>query len=319
MFQLMRSSYQQLDIEPFFSLGQHNYNQLLNDLASRRKDALVVAKVVWDIAKIWQTPNFPNIFWLSEKLSAIKLAYAVSAHRTDMTLFRQHKDEVLRILSSYAMIGARDDITMEILQEAGVDQYTTIKKVLDPAFFYQSLPVDTCELLAKYGLDADRPILGMLLYGKPELSKAIYDHYHQRGFQIINFNMYNPYVDLNLGHLVDFFEWAALFNELDFCITDRFHCSVMCIRNNQPFVGIEPYAPLTSNNSKVRHILHDFDLLDGYQNTLAEDFALADFFETCQHMEDNWDASYAPRIEKLLPEKMAESQAFLQAMADCLA
>jgi Polysaccharide pyruvyl transferase len=316
---LMRSSKELLDIEPFFSPGRHNYKQLMQELADRQKDALVVAKVVWDIAKIWQTPNFPNVFWLSEKLPAIKMAYAVSAHRTDMSLFRQHKEEVLSILSSYAMIGVRDDITLHMLREAGVDQHTTVQKVLDPAFFYQPRPVNTRALLNSHGIDVDRPILGMLFYGKPELSKAICEHYHQCGFQIINFNMYNPWVDLNLGHLVDAFEWAALFEELDFCITDRFHCSVMCIRNKQPFIGIEPYKPLTLENSKVRHILKDFDLLDAYQNTLAEDFNLPDFFETCQHMEDNWDASYAPRIEKLLPEKMAESQAFLQAMADRLA
>lgn len=315
---LMRESSELLDIEPFFSLGRHRYDQLMEELAYRKKDALVVGKVVWDIARIWQTPTFPNVFWLSEKLPAVKMAYAVSAHRTDMSLFQQYKDDVLRILSSYAMIGVRDDITLHILQEAGVDEATRVEKVLDPAFFFQSREVDTRALLANYGVDVERPILGMLFYGKLELSKAICDHYHKRGFQIINFNMYNPWVDLNLGHLVNAFEWAALFDELDFCITDRFHCSVMCIRSQQPFVGIEPYVPLTQENSKVRHILKDFDLLDCYQNTLIDNFNLGAFLETCQQVEDNWTGTYAPRIEKLLPQKMAESKAFLAAMADTL-
>jgi len=315
---LMRDSNELLNIEPFFSFGQQNYQQLMKELESRQKDALVVGKVVWDIAKIWQTPTFPNVFWLSEELTAVKMAYAVSAHRTDMTLFHQHKEEVLRILSSYAMIGVRDDITLRIMQEAGVDQHTTVQKVLDPAFFYQPRPVDTRALLAKHGIDVDRPILGMLFYGKPELSKAICDHYHHRGFQIINFNMYNPFVDLNLGHLVNAVEWAALFDEMDFCITDRFHCSIFCIRAGIPFVGIEPYKPLTQDNSKVRHILNDFDLSDCYQNTLADDFDQNAFFETCQYIEDHWDVNHVPRIKKLLPQKMKDSEMFLQEMADRL-
>lgn len=315
---LMRESNQLLDIEPFFSLKRQNYDQLIQELARRQKDAIIVGKVVWDIAKIWQTPTFPNVFWLSEELPCIKIAYAVSAHRTNMALFRQHKEEVLRILSSYAMIGARDDITLRMLQEAGVDQHTTVQKVLDPAFFYQPRPVDTRALLAKHGIDIDRPILGMLFYGKPELSQDICNHYHQRGFQIINFNMYNPFVDLNLGHLVNAVEWAALFNELDFCITDRFHCAIFCIRAGVPFIGIEPYQPLTQDNSKVRHILNDFDLTDCYQNTLADDFDQQAFLETCQHVEDHWAQNYYLRIKKLLPQKRKDSEMFLQEMANRL-
>lgn len=308
---LRRSSYTNLSIEPFFSIFRNEYDDLVRHLARMDYDTLVVGKVVWDIAQIWQTPTFPNIFWLSEKIPAVMIAYAVSGHRTDMELFRQNKDRVLSILSSYALIGVRDDLTGDMMVEAGVDQYVPVMKVPDPAFQFEFRQVDTQALLVKHRIDPERPILGLLYYGKPELSTLICEQYHRKGYQIINFNMYNPYADVNLGHIVDPFEWAALFGTLSFAITDRFHGSIFCIRQNIPFIGIEPYEPISLSNSKVFNLLNDFGLGDCYENTLATDFQIAEFLEKCSQVEAIWETSFSSLLQQKLQEQADTHRKFV--------
>lgn len=313
---IRRFNHNHLQVEPFFHPLHNAYDDLVQGLIARNYHVLVVGKVVWDIAKIWQTPTFPNIFWLSEILPSTKIAYAVSGHRTDVSLFHQRKEEVKRILSSYALIGVRDDLTMEMMVEAGVDENVPVHKVCDPAFQFKFRPANTRLLLSEHEIDPDRPILGLLYYGKPELSKAVCEYYRGKGFQIINFNMYNPYADVNLGHLVDPFEWAELFRHLTFCITDRFHCSIFCLRTNVPFVAIEPVLLGSLLNSKIYSLLKDFDLLDCYQDPNSDAFNTQEFLDLCSMIEIEWESSLFPKAQKRLDRILQEQAMFVQEMQD---
>jgi len=299
-----------LPTEPLLSTGLKDYQSCVNQLVRKNYDALVVGKVVWDIAHIWQTPEFPSIFYLSERIPAVKIAYAVSGHRTDPALFSAHKEQVTRILSGYRLIGVRDDLTQQMMKDAGVDIQVKVLKVPDPAFFYNSRPTQVRSILAENGIDPERPILGLLAFGKPEFSKMVVDHFHARGYQVINFSMYNPFVDANIGQKVNPFEWADLFKELDFCITDRFHCAIFCLKNKIPFMAIEPYAPRSQLNSKVFNLLKDFECTDLYRNPLRSDFNPSEFCDTCEQIGKDWKKSYQPLIENKLVETTATGDIF---------
>lgn len=301
---LFNWSYHNLDIENAvpLSLYNNNYSRQIQKLAEKNFDILVVGKVIWDIAQIWQTQTFPNLFWLSEKIPAQKIAYAVSGHRTDFEQFAQVKDQARAILNSYAMIGVRDQITQQMVAELNLDDHVYVRRVPDPAFFFENKIIDINCLLQRQGLDPQRPIFGLLLYGQKELSRAVSDHYRRKGYQILNFNMLNLHADFNLGHKVDPFEWAALFTSLNCCLTDRFHCSIFNIREGVPFVGIEPYAPRSPLNSKIFDLLCHFGLQDFYRNPYNPAFHLEELIDALEQAEKHWPVSCRPSIQTRLAE-----------------
>ena len=175
---------------------------------------------MWDISN---NPKykFPNVFWLSNKIEAPKVAYAISGHRSDLEVFRRYKKQVLDLLSSFQLIGVRDNMTQVMMEEAGITKVTPVYRISDPAFLFKSEYIEPEILLKRYKIATDRPLLGLLYYGKDNISGNICEHYHRKGYQIINFNMFNSFADINIGHLVSPDEWAALFKQLSFCITDR--------------------------------------------------------------------------------------------------
>ena len=72
--------------------------------------------------------------------------------------------------------------------------------------------------------------------------------------------MYNPLVDYNLGDELNPAEWAEIFKYVDFCITDRFHGAIFCIKNNTPFIAIETKST-EKDRSKKYQLLKDFNIL----------------------------------------------------------
>jgi len=289
-----------------------NTASILRIIEQQEYDAVIVAKVVWDFVEHSYLPNFPHAFWLSETLPTKKIGYAVSGHRSNLDSFRTHKEQVSRILNTYSLIGVRDDITMEMMLEAGVNKHVPVQRVPDPAFMFEVPESKTEDVRNKFGLDASRPTLGLLLFGKPAFSRVVYDYYREKGYQVVNFNMFNPFVDLNLGHLVDPIEWAALYKTLDFCITDRFHASVMCIKNRIPFAATEPFRPLSLKQSKVHDLLKHFDLLESYLGNLDDNGPFDDVLETFDHLERNWKTLHHERLAVRLEEVKQQHEAFLQ-------
>ena len=290
----------------------NGYENTCEELISREYSTLIVAKVVWDISN---NPKykFPNAFWLSDKIHQKKIAYAVSGHRSDLEVFRKYKKKVLAILSSYQLIGVRDNMTQTMMEEAGVNKVTPVYRISDPAFFFEPIHIDPGSLLKRYKISPDRPLLALLYYGKDNISGNICEHYHRKGYQIINFNMYNPYADINIGHLVSPDEWATLFKLLSFCITDRFHGSVFCLREGIPFVAIEPFPPRTLLNSKIYSVLQDFGIEElCYQNTYLPEFDPDRFIAVCDQLESSWKSDLSGVIHSRLLVQNQNQRDFLE-------
>lgn len=281
-----------------------SYGEIINRFEKEEFDVIIPSKVVWDITPDYRFPPFPNFYWPSEKLKAQKFAYAISGHRTDLVLFRQLLDEVRVKLAPFKMIGVRDDMTQVMMEESGVDKIVPVTRIADPAFLYEAPGIDLPKLLMRLKIRQDRPWAGLLFYGKPQISKAVVDYYHARGYQTINFSMYNPFADINVGHLVDPDEWVALFRTLSFCITDRFHGTVFCLREGTPFVSIEPFRPKTLLNSKIYSLLREFDLIDPcYQDPYNTRFSISEFLDTCEKLEHDWSKEFSTIIQLKVLEK----------------
>ena len=307
------SQYSSNTIKTMNMVAFPSYDGIINRFQKEEFDVIIPSKVVWDITPDLRFPPFPNFYWPSEKLNAQKFAYAISGHRTDLPLFRQMLDRVREKLDSYKLIGVRDDMTQIMMEESGVDKIVPVTRITDPAFLYNARHIDLQTLFLRLNIKQDRPWMGLLLFGKPQISKAVVDYYHARGYQTINFSMYNPFADINVGHLVDPDEWVALFKTLSFCVTDRFHGTVFCLREGIPFVSIEPFRPKTLLNSKIFSLLKEFGIHDScYRDPYNTLFSIPELIDTCENLERDWSKEFSIKIQRNVLEKNEQQNEFVK-------
>jgi hypothetical protein len=263
---------------------------------SKHFDTLIVGMDVWCINKGTERPLFPNIYWLPEKMDIPKIAYGVSAYNSNNNLIQEHEAEISKYLNDFDIIGSRDRFTHDLVTRYRTRSSGLAEMVPDPTFLYQNQPTGVQDKLARLGIDYQRPILGLLLFGHDALSREIKSYFQSKGYQIVALSMYNPYADINLGHVLDPFEWADTFRLLSFCITDRFHGTIFCLKNQIPFISIEKDAALPKSQSKIYDLLSEFGLTCCYVNPQAEDFTLSEFLQNIVEVEANWEESFKPNI-----------------------
>ena len=130
-------------------------------------DLLIPAMDVWNIAKNKMLPKFPNEYWLPANYQNPAVAFAVSAYRSNRATIETVSPELKKRLSKFALIGARDTFTYNLVREHIPNKNIPVLQIPDPTFSYKGKETNVDEKLARYGIDIDRPILGILLYGKP--------------------------------------------------------------------------------------------------------------------------------------------------------
>ncbi len=281
---------------------------------SERFDALVVGMDVWCIIKGTERPLFPNIYWLPEKMDVLKIAYGVSAYNSDPRLIQNHKHEIIKYLNDFDIIGSRDRFTIDMVNQHRTRASGLVDLIPDPTFMYEINPTGVRGKLSRLGIDFNRPILGLLLFGRDEISRAISSHYKSKGYQIVALSMYNRFADINLGHVLNPFEWAEVFRFFSFCITDRFHGTIFCLRNQTPFIGFEKDTHLPKIQSKIYNLLSDFDLTECYVNPSEEGFSIARSLHVAGEIESNWTKSFKPLIPSKIIAAQDRHRDFLQRM-----
>jgi len=301
-----------LDLDKPTAFYPAGYEGMVRFLEKQNYDALVVGMVIWDITELPQIPRFPNIYWLSERIPSVKIAYAASGHRSRESLIQKNEENIRKILSSYALIGVRDQITWEMVLECKVDQVVPVVRVPDPTILYHDRPTQVRKIFQSHGVDLDRPILGVLFYGKPEFSEKLCRHYRLKGYQTVALSMYNPFADVNLGDRLSPYEWADAFKYLTFCVTDRFHGTIFCLKNNIPFSSIEPYAPETIKNSKIYSLLEDFEMTENYTNPYLDDFDFNAYIERLGYLGNEWEYAYRPGVAAKLEVMRDRSMDFVR-------
>ena len=161
-----------------------------------------------------------------------KIAYGVSGYNSDASLIQFHQDKITKYINDFEIIGSRDRFTHQMVTGHRTRSDGLVEMLPDPTFLYEIKPTGIGDKLSSLGVDLTRPILGTLLFGNTELAKEIQANYTAKGYQILALSMYNPYADINLGHLLDPFEWAEVFQYLNFCVSDRFHGTLFCLKNH---------------------------------------------------------------------------------------
>ncbi len=252
-------------------------------------NTLITTMDVWNVTNnIDAVPNIPNIHWLPPQIKTKKIAYSVSAHRSDPNEIKNQKDEIINCLSDFDAIGARDNFTYQFVKKYIQNPQTVIKEIPDPTFMFKTKKTQAKKKLASKGIDVKKPIAGILVYGKDALSKKIVSHLRKSDYQIIGLSMFNRYVDVNFGDLLDSFEWAESFEYLDICISDRFHGSVFALKSKTPFVCIEPDPLPSLKFSKLLDLMKKFELEENYINTFDKNFKDKSLIRKIDTLKSRW-------------------------------
>ena len=269
----------------------------LQRFLAEQYDALVTGMDVWCLVNGTERPQFPNIYWLSERTTIPKIAYGVSAYNSDMDLIKRSTSQISEYLDGFDVIAARDRFTLDLVQAHRKRTDGLVDMIPDPTFTYEFQHTNVAEKLSSLGIDLNRPILGLLFFGDDSLSKKISTHYKAKGYQIVAMSMYNTMADFNLGHVLTPFEWAETFRHLSFCITDRFHGAIFCLLNKTPFISIEKDRHLPREQSKLHDLLKGFGFESLYHNPVDDTFSTGHFLFNADKVEINWDETFKPNIQ----------------------
>ena len=278
---------------------------------SHNSDAVVVGMDVWCIINSISRPRFPNIYWLPEKIKIPKLAYGVSAYNSDKSLIIARGKEIAAYLNDFDVIGSRDRFTHELVLQHRTQLGGLVERVPDPTLFCDFPKTGISELAASLGVDINRPLLGLLLFGNDQLSESICSYFRAKGYQVVALSMYNPFADINLGHILNPFQWSEFFGLLSFCITDRFHGTIFCIKNGIPFISLENER-VPRDQSKLYDLLSDFNLTECYKNLYEKENTISQILPCISEIQNAWEISLRPSIKPRLLSMQVRSSQFIE-------
>ena len=293
-------------------------NEKLQKYLANHYGFLVVGMDVWCITNSVYRPKFPNIYWLPKSTQIPKIAYSVSAYNSNSYLIQQSIDQISKYLDSFDVIGARDGFTFDLVRKLRKRAGGVIDLIPDPTFMYKITETGVYKKLELLGVDFSKPILGLLLYGDDKLSCEIRSHYKSKGYQILALGMYNPFADLNLGHILTPFEWAETFRYLTFCISDRFHGTIFCLKNKIPFMCLEKDRILPRKQSKIHDLLAGFGLETCYQNPADDHFTSFQFFAHASQIEAAWAHDFKPALQPQIDVRKQQHVEFIHKLKKVL-
>jgi polysaccharide pyruvyl transferase WcaK-like protein len=249
-------------------------------------DAIVVGSdEVWKTISSKNKTPFPNIYFLSHDLNCKKIALAASANRCEYeNISKKNRELGGKLLQDFDFIAVRDDHTKELINKLGVKK--TIK-VSDPTFTFELKDYDKKikYILKKRNVDINKPIVCFRLSSyrtkKNKLCKKAREYFKDKGYQIVSIG-YNDFADVNLTGELTPFEWASVFKFFDFCITDRFHGTIFCLKNGTPFLSVDDDEYYKRIKSKIIDLLEDFSMMDNYLYLDGTDYDLKKILDNIQ-------------------------------------
>ena len=196
-----------------------------------RYDALVVGSdCVWEINNY----PFPNLYFLHDVTGVKKLSYAACAQGVLYgSLSDKQRHYMLEAWRGFDYLGVRDLATEALLHT--VDDKLDVCQNCDPTVFLDvaALPVDMDALRDKFaaaGVDFSRPTV--CLMANPAIGKLCREALGD-AFQIVAVYEQNPHADCFVCDLTPF-EWARCFSQFDLTVTNRFHGTLLSMKNGVP-------------------------------------------------------------------------------------
>jgi len=211
---------------------------------------------------------FPNLYWPNKQIDIPIYSYAAAIGTLEYDdIPFSHRIRMREHLKRFRLISVRDERTRRFIEFIDPMIAKNVEIVPDPTLGYnfENLSIDKVKIkkkLEKNGFDFNKPSCCVISKDDPELDKFC-NQLRSRGYQIISLTTKNKMADINLYdkgfHPL---EWSAIFSFFDFCITERMHGAIFCLKNLTPFIVIDINETRLDNDSKTQNLMRRFDLLN---------------------------------------------------------
>lgn len=252
------------------SLITDDMNRFFETYKNKYDIVIVGSDCVWQ----YEAYPFPNVYFLNEKLSPIKMSYAACASnfRFDR-LTSSDKKIVMDSLKAFQYIGVRD-----IQSEGFMDALSTkldYEHNCDPAFLLEvdKVPVDrnlVRKKLEDAGVDFSKKIVGIQLRCEA-LGEKIADCLDLGSdYQYVIIRKRNSISNIFIDTLNPL-EWSIVFGFFDVIITDFFHAAIMSVKNNvAPLAFDTDFNHFDRNQTRICDLMTRLNLRDFYYQVQEE-------------------------------------------------
>lgn len=220
---------------------------------SLKKDLIIVGS-----DELWKLTDksYPNIYWLGEEYHGKKVSCAVSANRLPYRgLSQEVKDDMKKRLSTFDLLGVRDQHTLNLLKHLGLEGI----KVPDPTIAY-----DFDHLMTPVDFPEGKKLGIRFLYNsKWEYYASLVQEF--KDHTAYSFGIKNKLQDKRMT-LLDPFQWISAISQMDFLITDSFHHTIFAMKHGVPVICSESSSQNNPYPSKMFDLLKDLDMTHCYTN-----------------------------------------------------
>jgi exopolysaccharide biosynthesis predicted pyruvyltransferase EpsI len=201
-------------------------------------------------------------YWLSPIIECKKILLAASARNlTYEFLTNQQKIDIQNSISGFSLCGVRDDATYRLLSHF-ISSKEKLQLIPDPTFTLEIDHQSVDEYLRRRKYNFKKPTICFHLSKNEHWGKQLSVLLKNSGFQIASFRP-NDYSDIILNDLSPL-EQLGIYKYFQLMITNRFHDTIFCLKNNTPMITFPFNDEYITNygESKYYSLLKEFDLLN---------------------------------------------------------
>lgn len=246
---LFKFSKQKFDL---FQFDKQAFNTFLESY-----DLVVVGSDTILIQLKDQNNNY-GLMWLLES-DVSRVYFAASSAPVNYTLSNHEAKMLKSAISKSKFIGLRDTPTYDLFKNSiGIEQNLVLQP--DPSYLIPDsqfkLGKSLINQLAK--VRCLKKIVLCNFNDRFEYKEQLTQTLKKLGFYVIS-TLYNPNASRNIMSLSPF-QWAALFQHVDFVITERFHDCVFALRANKTVIAVDWNEKRFSKSgfSKTKFILTQY-------------------------------------------------------------
>lgn len=200
---------------------------------------------------------FPNIYFIPPNLEGLKISFASSVNRGDLeTLTENQKTELTASFESYDYISVRDDYSERFVHSFVANP---VNVIYDPTFLCDFPTVEYYHKEIAKARKNNKKIICLMILNR-RVANEIIEKYSKEYLIVSMYSLHSRTCMLVPTPL----QFTSIFKQFDLVITNYFHGTIFCIKNNTPFISIDNEEIYKKYESKIANMLKRLDLTEHY-------------------------------------------------------
>jgi polysaccharide pyruvyl transferase WcaK-like protein len=299
------------------SIVSYNYTELTKYIKNQKYDLIIVgADTILEITPQHFDKRQIPIYWLPPEIKCKKVMFSASAGALIYDMIDQNSREILSAsVKSFDLVGVRDDNTLRLVKQLGLDDESKLFITPDPTFCMDIDYTLIERYLKRTGIDLKKPTIAVYLPDSLSIAKDLADYYQQHNFSVLMKGAWRK-KDIRFP-LMSPFEWAGIHKYFVLEITDRFHGSIFALKNLTPPVAIdfEDRKRTPDGLSKTYSLLKMFNMHSTNHINTVRTNNLEEIISTCSSAIGNFDAGH---VAKRLFQLKIEYKEFMNKVSSLL-